>query len=216
MKNLLKYSFLAILALPFFIPSYSYAGGLTVPTNIKIDRIECVNYPRVSATISWDRVEFATSYRIYPRIATQSFDTYDEVASNSYKLSINTEEDLRIAVTSINTFSSKYSTSEVLESDKSMELPLSGRDIKISCPEKTLTPTITETYLSIPDTESRIAPFVKIRPTSTPLPENTFKAEDIEMSEYAASLSAQDNRPTTEEMIGSIVRWITDRLPFFK
>lgn len=200
----------------FLLPTQTYAGGLNVPTNLKLDKVECGEAPKAYAYFSWSPVDFATSYRFYIRTTDQPFTSFDETTATSYKVGFNPEFDFKMAVSSVNTFTGTNPTYQVLESDKSQEATLSARDLIASCKTEALTgmpigisstPTI-----PTPTIQPKTRQFVV--PTATPTPAKVLQAKDIEISEYAASPSAVTTRPTTEEMFGNLFTWLKKRLPF--
>jgi hypothetical protein len=222
MKKVLLVPLIAYILASFSFPAQTYAGGLTVPSQIKLDRLECGEYPKAYAYISWKEVEFATSYRFYTRSSDQPFGTPDEIATNSYKLGFNPEFEVKIAVSAVNTFSSDAETNEVLESEKSKEMTLSAEEIVTECKKHSLSGETEVVQIAQAATSSAQATPSKLRTSSNPTPSpvekplSTLRAEDIEISEYASSPSAVATRPTTEEMFGSLVQWIKARIPFLQ
>jgi len=221
MKKVSFNSLFTGLSLFLLIPAQTYAGGLNVPSNVKLDRVECGQAPKAYAYISWNPVEFATSYRFYSKGPEQSFEAYDEITTNSYKLGFNPELDVKIAVSAVNTFNGATPTHQVSESDKSGELTLSARELSLKCKNTEEFPT--QAVVLLP-TDVVITPATpsaqpKAGLTRTPTPTlkavGTLRANDIEMSEYAASPSAVAAKPTTEEMFGSLVKWIKVKFSLF-
>ena len=97
------------------LPKQIFAGGLRPPTGLRLDRIECGQYPKALAYFSWDPFEFATSYRVYSKIAdgNDNYRAYDETSNPTYTFGFNPQFDFYIGVSSVNTFTGNPpSTSE--------------------------------------------------------------------------------------------------------
>jgi hypothetical protein len=221
MKKVSFYGLLAGFSLLILSPTQTFAGGLSVPSSLKLDRFECGQALKSYAYISWNPVEHATSYRFYTKFAGESFGAYDDVATNSYKLDIKSEFEVKVAVSAVNTYASTAPTPEVLESDKSTELTLSVRELAAKCKESAASPTQAFAAITTGVTDGTTPsaqPKIRLTITPTPSPKTigNLRADDIEISDYVSSPTAEAERPTTEEMFGSLVKWITSRVPFFR
>ncbi|MBI2326777.1 hypothetical protein HYU92_00510 [Candidatus Curtissbacteria bacterium] len=118
-----------------FSATPAYAGGLNVPTNIKLDQIECgvAGKNNAYAYFSWDSAQGATSYRFYSKIAdgTDKYRAYDEVTAPNYELSFNPQFDFYVAVSSVNTFTGNPPSAA--ESNKSADFYLSAKKLLTLC-----------------------------------------------------------------------------------
>ncbi|MBI2021967.1 hypothetical protein HYS93_03795 [Candidatus Daviesbacteria bacterium] len=131
----MKYKLFILFLILLFPTSSVYAGGLSVPQNIKIDSIECGEEPKQYVSLSWDQVRSATSYRVYTRVEDGKYTSYDEVKENSYKLGFNPKFNFYLAVSAVNNFTG--TPPQILESDLSPEYFISiPEDLFKMCPEK--------------------------------------------------------------------------------
>lgn len=114
-----------------FFPTNILAGGLRPPTGLRLDRIECGEYPKALAYFSWDPFEFATSYRFYSKIADgiDNYRAYDETTNPSYTLGFNPQFDFYIGVSSVNTFTGNPPS--VSESEKTEYFLSAGKALDI-------------------------------------------------------------------------------------
>lgn len=138
MKKLLFFLFIA---LSLIAPKTSFAGGLNVPENVKLDRLECTPDSKVYAYIKWDTAAGATSYKYYVREKNGKFsDKGDDVSDTQYKAGLGKNVDHIIAITSVNAFYGNNSDKQNTESEKSKELEITKEEIEEAC-KKNIKPT---------------------------------------------------------------------------
>lgn len=129
-----------------FLPNTAEAGGLRPPTGLRLDRIECGEYPKALAYFSWDPFEFATSYRVYSKIAdgVDNYRAYDEITNPSYEFGFNPQFDFYVGVSSVNTFTGNPPS--VSESEKTEYFLSAGKTLEICAAKvgETLPPPIIE------------------------------------------------------------------------
>ena len=131
----MRLNILRLVFIVLFSATPAYAGGLNVPTNIKLDQIECgeAGKNNAYAYFSWDSAQGATSYRFYSKIADgiDKYRAYDEVTTPHYKMSFNPQFDFYIAVSSVNTFTGNPPSAA--ESNKSADFYLSAKKLVTLC-----------------------------------------------------------------------------------
>ncbi len=130
MKKLLFFLFLALI---FISPTTTFAGGLNVPENLEIDKVECSG-SMVYVFIKWDTAAGATSYKYYVREASGKFsDKGDEISDTQYKAGLSKNFDHYIAISSVNTFYGTDPVHQKTESEKSKELEISKEYMEKQC-----------------------------------------------------------------------------------
>lgn len=148
-----------VFTLLLVMPHQANAGGLRPPDGLRLDRIECAEYPKAMAYFSWDPFEFATSYRVYSKIAdgNDNYRAYDETTSPTYAFGFNPQFDFYIGVSSANTFTGNPPSTT--ESEKT-EYFLSAQKALEICAAKvgeTLPPPILSKAPPAPIDESKLS-----------------------------------------------------------
>jgi hypothetical protein len=149
MKKLLFFLFLSLILIS---PTTTFAGGLNVPENLEIDKVECID-SKVYVYIKWDTAAGATSYKYYVREASGKFsDRGDEISDTQYKAGLSKNFDHYIAISSVNTFYGSDPANQKTESEKSKELEITKEYMEKQCKSQEKTDTNEEVKPSITPT----------------------------------------------------------------
>ena len=129
-------------ALLFVMPASVNAGGAVPPANIKIEKAECGQPYKDSATVwfSWESRADALSYRFYGKTVNDpEYKFYGEIKENNYKMIIKPQFDYYVAVSAVYKYLDE--TPGTVESRKSDQFLLAGENLLSAC-RKNETPKI--------------------------------------------------------------------------
>lgn len=219
------------------------AGGLNVPENIRLEKIECGDSGKAYAFFEWDKVTFATSYRFYSRLPQDKYTSYDEIRENKYKLEFNPQYSFYIAVSAVNypPTGPNVSGGQISESDLSKEFLLSVKET-FDKNEPYCLPSTDSIPIGVPDTSkienpNESLPISEIfKPTTKEAVENMgtslIKKDQSEQLEQAQKrveqlekemqvvqqnlTESQKRQASLEQTVNNLVKWIKSFFPFFK
>lgn len=237
----LKTFFLSLISLLLFATPV-FAGGLNVPENIRLEKIECED-DKAYAFFKWDKVTFASSYRFYSRLPQDKYTSYDEISDFEYKLGFNPRFDFYIAVSAVNypPAGPNVSGGQISESDLSKEFFLSVKEA-FDKNEPYCLPPADSIPIGVPDTSkienpNESLPISEIfKPTTKEAVENMgtslVKKDQSEQLEQAQKRVAQlekemqtvqqnltesqKRQASLEQTVNSLIKWIRSVFPFFK
>ena len=121
-------------ALLFVMPASVNAGGAVPPANIKIEKAECGQPYKDSATVwfSWESRADALSYRFYGKTVNDpEYKFYGEIKENNYKMIIKPQFDYYVAVSAVYKYLDE--TPGTVESRKSDQFLLAGENLLSAC-----------------------------------------------------------------------------------